>query len=221
VCLNFSSSVREKQKPTRAASGPWFIFVWMCHCCKTFQNCPRDGHVAAFITLKKGLIARFWWEVCLHFSSSVHEKQKPTRAAPGPWFIFVWMCHCFMMFKNCPRDGHVAAFITLKYRIYCKVLFLCRSWLEVCLNSSSSVGTWNEETNKTQLPKDWRKTWWLTKLSNHAQNTCAIGLCCRHHYNPYIQILDFMLGHYGGYHSPPCVVSMPPTTSGITTFTGI
>ena len=30
----------------------WFIFVWMFHCCTMFQNCPGDGHVAAFITLK-------------------------------------------------------------------------------------------------------------------------------------------------------------------------
>ena len=80
--------------------------------------------------------------MCLHFSSSDHEKQKPTRAAPGPKFIFVWMCHCFTMFQNCPRDGHVAAFITLKYRIYCKVLIRGVSQLfELC--------TWNEETNKS------------------------------------------------------------------------
>ena len=30
----------------------WFIFVSMFHCCTMVQNCPGDGHVAAFITLK-------------------------------------------------------------------------------------------------------------------------------------------------------------------------
>ena len=47
---------------------------------------------------------------------------KTARAASGPWFIFVWMCHYCTTFQNCPRDGHVAAFFTLKYRIYCKVM---------------------------------------------------------------------------------------------------
>ena len=44
----------------------------------------------------------------------------------------------------------------------------------------------------------------------------AAGIITKHTYN-----VRIVIGHYGGYHSPPCVFSMPPTSSLITTFTGI
>ena len=57
------------------------------------------------------------------------------------------------------------------------------------------------------------------------EKTCTEHLC-------YVMVLQassqnihsnarLVFGHYGGYHSPPCVFSIPPTSSRITTFTGI
>ena len=37
------------------------------------------------------------------------------------FFVCLIYIICFF-FPNCPGDGHVAAFITLKYRMCCKVL---------------------------------------------------------------------------------------------------
>ena len=36
-------------------------------------------------------------------------------------------------------------------------------------------------------PKAGEETCWLTQLLDHAQNTCAMGWCCRHHHKTYIQ----------------------------------
>ena len=37
------------------------------------------------------------------------------------FFISLIYIICFFLFQNCLGDSHVAAFITLKYMIYCKV----------------------------------------------------------------------------------------------------
>ena len=47
----------------------------------------------------------------------------------------------------------------------------------------------------TQLcQKAEEKTWGLTQLPDHAQNTCVMWWCCRHHHKTYIQMQDLCLG---------------------------
>ena len=88
----------------------------------------------------------------------------------------------------------------------------------MCLNFSSYVCEMKKQTRAcvyprvTQLcPKTWEETWWLTQLSNNAQNTCAIGLCCRHHHNAQCIHTNIRLvfGQYGGYNSSSCVFQCP------------
>ena len=73
------------------------------------------------------------------------------------------------MFQNCLRDGHVAAFITVKYKIYCEILIICRCVLlfqetnkSLCLSKSD-----------TTVPKGWRRT----MLSHVAPGPCTEHMC--------------------------------------------
>ena len=126
------------------------------------------------------------------------------------------------MFQNCLRDGNVAAFITLKYRIFCKVLIRGVAYLfQLC--------TLNAKTNKslclsmsdTTVTKGWRRN----MLAHTAPEPCTEHMC----YGMVLQAssqnmhtnVRLLFGHYDDYHSPPCVFLMPPTSSQITTFTGI
>ena len=56
-----------------------------------------------------------------------HEIASPTIALEKDFFkeemFFMFnLYNLLFLFQNCPGDGHVGAFITLKYRICCKVL---------------------------------------------------------------------------------------------------
>ena len=95
-----------------------------------------------------------------------------------PLVFFVWMFHCCTMFQNCCRVGHVATFITLKYRISCKVLIGGVSFLFF----SSSVREMQKPTRACVYSR-------VTQLCPK-----AMGWCCRHHHRTYIQMQDLYLG---------------------------
>ena len=65
------------------------------------------------------------------------------------------MLHCCTMFQNCPRDGHVTAFITLKYRTYCKVLI--GYLFQLCTKNVETNKSLCLSTSDTTVPKGWRK----------------------------------------------------------------
>ena len=66
-------------------------------------------------------------------ATNTEELNLPKKKLPKClWFTFAWMFHCCTMFHNCPGDGHVAAFITFKYRIYCKALRGVSSLFQLC-----------------------------------------------------------------------------------------
>ena len=177
-----------------------------------FQNCPGVGHVPAFMICCKDLMRGV--SSLFHFCMWKAETNKSCLWAFGS-SLFVTVVWRFKIVLEMALKLHSS---------HLNIGFIAMSWLEVCLNFSSYVREMKKSTRVTQLcTKTGEETWWLTQLSNHAQKTCAIGLCCRHHHNAQCIHTNIRLvfGHYGGYHPPSCVFLMPQTSSRITTFTGI
>ena len=71
------------------------------------------------------------------------------------------------------RDGHVAAFITLKYRIYCKVLIIGVAYLQLCMLNTKTNKSLCLSMSDTTVTKGWRRK----MLAHTASEPCTEHMC--------------------------------------------
>ena len=94
-------------KSSRESSKTSFLNVWNLHFCTTFQNCPRDGHVAAFITFND-LLQGLDWRCVIPFPA-VYKKcaagnitKHTFKCKTCVWALW-WISFPSMCFFNAPN----------------------------------------------------------------------------------------------------------------------